>query len=143
MILTFIFKAHLLATFSLTGLIWLVQRVHYPAYNFIARDSFADYQRFHMKRISTVVMPLMLLEIISALALVSLTSENLFLWNLVGIILTWLSTFTLSVPAHKKLLQEKNEKCIRFLILSNWPRTLLWSARTGLLLYGVKMQLYL
>jgi hypothetical protein len=44
-----------------------------------------------------------------------------------------MSTFLVSVPLHNLLQKERNSKIIERLILTNWPRTILWTLRLGLL----------
>ena len=118
----------------LCGLIWTVQIVHYPSLAFVNPESFKAAHSFHSRRISLLVIPLMLLELISAGVLVVVYHENTFLtwfaWvNLLSILLIWISTFLLSVPLHVELSQGYNAKTLSKLVTSNWPRTILWSIR--------------
>ena len=48
----------------LTGLIWTVQLVHYPSFQFIEKDSFVEFEKFHQRKISILVIPLMILEVL-------------------------------------------------------------------------------
>lgn len=48
------------------------------------------------------------------------------------VLVIWLSTFLLSVPAHAKLSSSKNAEVIDRLISTNWIRTVLWSLKSGL-----------
>ena len=50
------------------------------------------------------------------------------------VICIWLSTFLLSVPCHQRLNRGKNLKVINLLIMTNWPRTILWSLKAICLL---------
>jgi len=50
---------------------------------------------------------------------------------LIGI---WLSTFSLQVPAHDKLILKKNDLVIDRLVKTNWIRTVLWSLKLLVLL---------
>jgi hypothetical protein len=46
-----------------------------------------------------------------------------------AIIIIWISSFSLSVPYHKKLLQRgKDQTVISRLVRTNWIRTILWTA---------------
>ena len=54
----------------LTGLIWLGQRVHYPLLAVVGDKEFVAYEREHVRRITPVVAPMMLLELVAALCLV-------------------------------------------------------------------------
>lgn len=114
-------------TSALFSLILVIQLVHYPCFKYISEEAFSASMRFHQKRISFIVIPLMTSELcISFYQLM----QNLKLINLIIIlivILIWLSTAFLQVPLHQKLLLRKNEKEIEQLVQTNWIRTLLWS----------------
>lgn len=124
---------HLVSTAAMTGLIWTIQLVHYPSFHFINIVVYEEFQKFHMQRISIVVMPLMILEFITGLLLLVLSQEQFFLVNFVLIVMIWLSTFLLSVPEHSKLEKGYNHKAVDRLVSTNWVRTLLWSVRLVLL----------
>jgi len=124
-----------LCCFFLTGLIWTVQLVHYPSFVWIQRDKFSDYSDFHSFRISLIVIPFMIAELITAGLLVltpvpMLTSKTALYANFVGVLLIWASTFILSVPCHTRLNLGFSDKTIHKLVKTNWPRTLIWSARS-------------
>ena len=53
---------------ALTGLIWTVQLVHYPAFRYIAEKRFTEFGAIHQRRIRLVVGPLMRIEFSSTLA---------------------------------------------------------------------------
>jgi len=118
----------------LTGLIWVIQIVHYPSFHFISEKTFTQFADFHAKKISFIVIPLMGLElIVSFLLSWSLPTQsmawNFSLINLFLNILIWVSTFIFSVPCHQKLRNQKQTKIINKLILTNWYRTFLWTCR--------------
>lgn len=125
---------HLFATFSMFGIIWMVQLVHYPSFKYVEESLYRKFQYFHMGRITFVVGPLMLIELIS-LALVMFTQyKNIyFLISSVMLVLIWLNTALWNVPLHNKLLANKSDEVIDKLVISNWPRTILWSGRCILL----------
>ncbi|MDJ0838868.1 MAG: hypothetical protein QNK37_20280 [Acidobacteriota bacterium] len=125
----------ILTTFSLFGLIWVIQLVHYPAFRFIADDRFPAFHRFHTFQISLVVLPLMLVELAAAIWLAAVPpTRGPFQWVLLGLtLLVWLSTFALQVPCHSKLGAGKDDVLIDRLVHTNWLRTLAWSLKTGLL----------
>lgn len=123
-------------TFFLTGLIWTIQRVHYPSFIYIDNKDYLDFQYFHMRRITQIVAPLMLTEL--ALSLVNLyksSFEALFIINTALVVLIWLNTFFWNIPLHKKLTLKKEPLIIKELVISNWPRTILWTIKSLLLLY--------
>lgn len=115
----------------MTGLIWIVQLVHYPSFAFVEPKRFKRFELFHATRISLIVMPLMALELFSACFLLfsePSMPDPLIVSN-AALALIWLSTLCLSIPAHYKLSKGWNEKTISWLVKTNWPRTILWSAR--------------
>ncbi len=129
---------HLTATLVMTGVIWFVQVVHYPLMANVAADRFALYEQLHTQRTAWVVMPPMLLELGTAIALVAIRPPTLpvdLTWLGLGLLATiWLSTFLLQVPQHTILQQGFDPRAHRFLVSSNWLRTGLWSIRAALAL---------
>ena len=51
--------AHLISTWFMTGLIWLVQIVHYPLFTFVDKSNYNSFQNAHMLRIGILVIPVM------------------------------------------------------------------------------------
>ncbi|MFZ8932312.1 MAG: hypothetical protein ACO20H_10435 [Bacteriovoracaceae bacterium] len=121
----------------MTGLIWLIQLVHYPSFHFISTENFKRFQEFHMRRISFIVIPVMLVEITTAIILFNNDSSFYLLLNLLLNTLTFASTYLLSVPIHNKLTQGKDINMIKKLIFTNWPRTVFWSLRSLLLILTI------
>ena len=128
-------KANLFVTFALIGLIWTIQLVHYPSFHFVAESKFTQFEKLHTRRIGIVVAPLMLTEILVSAALALASGFSLKYAVCLGIVvLIWLCTYFLSVPCHKKLAEGKDIQVIRRLVSTNWPRTLLWSAKGVIIL---------
>ena len=50
----------------MVGVIWVIQLVHYPSFHFINKKDYEQFQDFHMKRITYIVMPTMLIELAPA-----------------------------------------------------------------------------
>jgi len=120
----------------MTGLIWIIQGLHYPAFRFVQDGEFNQFHLFHTRNISWIVMPVMLLEFLSGASLAySLRNSQMLIINFVGIILIWLCTFFISVPLHNNLGEGRSSNAIERLIHTNWLRTALWSARLGLLIF--------
>lgn len=130
--------AHAAATWFMVGLIWTVQVVHYPLMSAVGAERFVAYEAAHVRRISWVVIPPMLLELGCAVALAAgaapavPVAEALLGLGLVGGI--WASTFLLQVPEHARLEQGFDPASHRRLVRSNLIRTALWTARGGLAL---------
>lgn len=122
---------HVGATFALAGLIWAVQLGIYPQFAAVGRDAFADYHRRYVRGIAWVVAPLMGAEALTAGLLLWLGVRGpLFLGSLVLIATIWAITFAVEVPLHRKLGQGFDAETHRHLLLTNWARTLAWTART-------------
>lgn len=129
----------LFSTLYMTGLIWFVQVVHYPLHGEVGSTNFLRYQELHVQWTGLVVMPPMLLELGTALyfAFTGLDGTPLWAWwmglGLLGIV--WASTGLLQVPAHNALMSNFTEATHQKLVMTNWIRTVGWTARSGLLLW--------
>jgi hypothetical protein len=122
----------------LTGLIWVIQLVHYPSFHYVDRKKFLAFNQYHQAAITVIVLPMMIFELFSAMALFYLYPKQPILQiSLLLVIIIWLSTFFLSVPCHNKLLKEKKSETIKTLVKTNWIRTVAWSIRLGLASYLV------
>ncbi len=125
---------HAAATCFMAGLIWVVQRVHYPLFARIGPAEFTRYEREHMDRIGPIVGPAMLVEMGCAIWLVAqrppAVDAALPITGLIMLILIWLSTALIQGPTHLRLTRGHDEALIRTLVLSNWLRTGLWSLRS-------------
>tara|TARA_B100001564_G_scaffold353086_1_gene361501 strand:- start:73 stop:489 length:417 start_codon:yes stop_codon:yes gene_type:complete len=131
----FLFFLNVISAFFLTGVIWTIQIVHYPSFHYIDKLSFVNFHQFHERRISIIVMPLMILELISSVALYFNDMLNhTFLLNLIVVGLIWCSTFFIQVPIHNILSQKKDNAMIEKLVNTNWIRTFLWSMRMLLII---------
>ena len=117
-------------------LIWLVQLIIYPGLARIPSNDFVNYHAWYVTKITMVVLPLMICEIIITIALLFL-QENLF-YPIVTcglVILVWSSTFTLQVPIHKSLQAGKDKSKIRRLVVTNWIRTISWSLKAIIVIF--------
>lgn len=127
------------ATLMMTGLIWFVQIVHYPLFGQVGKSDFAFYEASHSSLTTLVVMPLMLIELLTAFLLVAQKPVDASaFWLVAGLLLIgviWLTTFFVSVPQHNILSRGFDEQAHRTLVLTNWIRTLAWSARSLILLF--------
>jgi hypothetical protein len=123
----------------LTGLIWTIQWVHYPLFQQVGQEAFRSYHQAHNLTITSLVAPLMVAELAAAFSLLFLRplgTPSWALWSSVALVLVaWLSTFLLSVPSHERLAQGLNVAEVRFLVSTNWVRTMAWTARSGLLFF--------
>lgn len=126
------------ATLFMVGLIWFVQIVHYPLFGRVGREGFADYSVAHSRLTGLVVGPPMLVEAATAVLLVVRPPEGVpYLLPLLGLVLlavVWLSTALLQSPQHGVLGSGFVPASHRFLVASNWVRTVCWTARGILVL---------
>jgi hypothetical protein len=109
-------------------LIWLVQLVIYPAFEYVSAERFKEWHDRYMRTISFFVVPLMLLQ--GLLVYFQCTAA----WGLMpcisaaALLLAFGTTFTLSVPCHRKLHEMGNLPALtRILVRTNWIRTAAWS----------------
>ena len=132
---------HLLATIGMFGVIWVVQLVHYPLFDRVTREDFVRFEADHSRQIAWVVGPLMLLELATGVLIAGRwpVAESAWVWwtGLALLAAAWLSTAVLSIPEHGRLTRGWDEAAHRRLVLTNWPRTVLWTVRSGLVIYGV------
>ena len=130
---------HVAATVFMVGLIWFVQVVHYPLFGRVGEDGFAAYSTAHSRLTGLVVGPPMLVEAATAVALVVRPPQGVsFLVPLLGLVLlavVWLSTAFLQSPQHGVLGRGFVANAHRFLVRTNWIRTICWSGRGLLVLW--------
>ena len=124
-----LFFLNVISAFLLTGVIWTIQIVHYPSFHYIDKLSFTNFHHFHERRISIIVMPLMLIELTTSTALyINNMSSIVFALNLLIVVLIWCSTFFVQVPIHSILSEKKDKKLIEKLVNTNWIRNTLGSS---------------
>lgn len=133
-----ILVVHAFATIALVGLIWTIQLVHYPLMALVGREGFAAYEVAHLRRITPLVGPLMIVELLTAIALCRTGAVDVAAWmpwvGLVLVAVVWLATAFVSVPCHRALAGGFDEAALRRLVDTNWIRTVAWTLRGGLAL---------
>lgn len=129
----FVLLVHAAATLAMVGLIWFVQVVHYPLFNAVGDAEFSAYEKSHQSRTTIVVAPLMLAEAATAVWLLWSRPLGVAMWTaVVGAVLLgliWASTAAWQMPAHARLEPQFDPSVHRWLVSSNWLRTVAWSAR--------------
>lgn len=119
----------------MTGLIWLVQLVHYPSFTYVDEQKFGAFHAFHSQAITWIVLPVMAAELALAVLLVAKSPDLFWKFNLAGLSLIWLATAFLSVPIHNQLALAPTQALAARLVWTNWPRTVLWTARSIAMLW--------
>ena len=134
-----ILLANTVATLLLTGLIWTIQVVHYPLFDDVGDQNFVCYQHRHQTNISYIVGPVMLVEIATAILMVRYPMEGISTWltylGLALVVLIWMSTAFIQVPCHHTLALGFDPSAHKWLVTSNWIRTVLWTARGFLVVW--------
>jgi len=135
----------IVTTVSMTAVIWFVQLVQYPSFAKVGAAGFPDFHALHSARITLIVAPLMIAEAVSAIALVWRPTSGVASWEVWAglglLVIIWASTFLLQVPMHTKLGGGFDAGAWRFLVRSNWVRTIAWSLRAGLVIVWLQRAL--
>lgn len=124
---------HLAATWFMAGLIWLVQIVHYPLFSDYDRRLFSGIMHRHQTRISLVVGPVMMVELVSGGWLLWISHGTAAaVWLQAGfaiLIAIWISTAVIQMPRHRQLLAGPENRLIHKLVAENRWRTAGWTMR--------------
>jgi hypothetical protein len=126
--------AQAVASGMMAGIIWFVQVVHYPLFAAVTGPHEADYARENQARTSLVVLPPMLVEAVAAGWIAAWPPAGVgrgpALAGLALVGLVWLSTLAVQMPLHARLAREGHAVgVVTTLVRTNWPRTLVWTAR--------------
>ena len=122
----------------MTGIIWLIQLVHYPMFHRLEKTDYAEHMKFHGQTISYLVAPIMVVELISGFIMQVRGDDYDYSWEfrillLVLVLIIWMSTFYVQIPAHQKLKRGYNKSIVNKLIRTNWLRTGLWTLKSIIL----------
>lgn len=127
------------ATWSMVGLIWFVQLVHYPMLAAFSAGTPTAAARFHQRRTSWVVGPLMASEGLAVLGLLVWRPAWLPLVAVLGagalLAVALASTALVQVPLHGRLADGHDAEAAARLVRTNWVRTVAWTG-SGLCLAG-------
>jgi hypothetical protein len=124
---------NLVATCVMVGVIWFVQLVHYPLLALIGVDRAPAIAVEHQRRTAWVVGLPMATEGVTTLVLLFARPDGVSAWLpwfgaiLLAVVLA--STVFLSVPLHERMANAPDATIGRRLVVTNWPRTIGWSAR--------------
>ena len=126
---------HFLSTSLMVGIIWVIQLLHYPTFHFIEQSDYVEFQHFHMQRISFIVVPVMIIELLSGFMLVYYFRSNLLILCLIILLVIWSITFVFFTKLHQSLLGGYDKIIVDKLVQINWSRTVLWSLKLIILIY--------
>lgn len=109
-------------------LIWIVQLIIYPGFNYYSKKDLNTWHPIYTKRISMVVIPLMFGQLISSIIVVIQGGLFFQILKLSLIVVVWILTFSTFVPLHSKIENTDNCKLItEQLVRKNWFRTIIWT----------------
>jgi hypothetical protein len=121
------------ATFTMIGIIWFVQHVHYPLLATFSTDVARSVALEHQRRTGHVVAVPMALEGVSTLVLLVQRPAGVWVvWPWIGAVLLAValgSTVMLSVPRHARMADQPDPRIGHELVSTNWPRTIAWTLR--------------
>ena len=122
-------------------LIWLVQLVIYPVFTYLARTDFARWHPVYTRRVTLVVLPVMVGQvIIYGLSLVTGTA-HWTVWLNAGIIaLVWGITFFRAVPLHALLDAPDLEDHVATAVLLN--RINAWRVGVWTVVWGISVAVF-
>lgn len=138
MLVKILLVSNLVICAYLTGLIWVIQALHYPSFAKIDSQQFSDFHIFHTQRITLIVALPMVLELLFAFLLfLNLGSKHLIInhLQLALVVLVWINTFFFAIPIHQSLESGIDLAKINALVQVNWYRTIAWTLRLFLLIY--------
>lgn len=125
--------ANTAATLVMVGVIWFVQVVHYPLLAVVPPESASTVALDHQRRTGWVVALPMTVEGVTTLGLLWRVPDGIDAWlpwsGAVLLAVALGCTVLLSVPRHARMAERPDARVGRELVLTNWPRTIAWSAR--------------
>ena len=118
----------------LVGVILMTQILSYPLLLKLGISDFYNYYNSYTKRISFIVIPLMIFEVLLSINL-NITLNNFYLSaSNILLFVVWGSTFFIQVPIHNKLSSNHSYVLINKLIYTNWIRTIAWICKLMILI---------
>ena len=123
-----------IVTLTMLSIIMVTQLVSYPLFLNVDEKIFTSYHSEYVKRITIIVMPVMIIELVLTIMLYYMLDGFLSQIFLISIVLIFISTVIIQVPIHNKLKFSYDEHLAKKLIKTNWIRTVCWSLRGFLVL---------
>jgi hypothetical protein len=119
----------LVVDFGFLVLIWTVQLVIYPSFNYYTKENLFKWHTSYTVRVTFIVFPIMLSQLILALIQVFQLINWYTITSLLIIAALWLLTFLIFVPLHQSIDANTPVKNVcDILVRKNWIRTILWTS---------------
>lgn len=113
-------------------LIWMIQLLIYPSFQYLSAENLIKWHRIYTFRLSLIVIPLMFGQLIIAAFQLYKNITNYHFISLIMVVLVWLFTFTIFVPIHNRIANNiKRSSDLKQLVNRNWIRTALWTLIFG------------
>ncbi len=119
----------------LVSLVFMTQFITYPTFLDIDKDKFSEYHQKYVNKISFIVAPVMLIELLTLFIIAYLSSDFLIVKTLILLLVIWMTTFFIMIPSHNRISKSFNKKEIINLINYNWVRTILWSFKLLVIIF--------
>ncbi len=117
-----------LIDFGLVVLLWLVQRIIYPSFMQVAPERLVEWHAQYTQQMGYIVVPLMFGQLGLSVLAVWQVGVGLDWLDLLLVLSCWGLTFGFSVPLHQQIAAgESHPKVLQRLVVTNWPRTLVWT----------------
>ena len=126
-----VINIHFASTAVMVGVIWVIQLLHYPTFYYIEKNNYSQFQKFHMNRISYIVIPAMVIEMLSGIMLVIINDDFIISFSL--LVCIWIMTFVFFTNIHQRLLSKYENTAVEKLVNLNWIRTVFWTVRLVIL----------
>jgi hypothetical protein len=124
-------EANLVVAAFLCGLIWTIQVVHYPLFAMVPEAGWRAYEAAHQMRITLVVGPVMVANVVLAVAVALDGTGTLGVLNLALAAGVFAATGAVYAPMHGRLATAWDATLHRRLVALNWLRTAAWTAQTA------------
>lgn len=126
--------------FGLLILIWLVQIIVYPSFEFYSSMSLSKWHSKYTVRITYIVLPLMLAQLVVGIIHLWQIRNWYTVTTILLILALWIMTFRVFVPLHFSIdNNEYDDDVCQRLVKRNWMRTIVWTLLFVLsLLYIIK-----
>ncbi len=126
-----VINIHFASTAVMVGVIWVIQLLHYPTFHYIEKNNYSQFQKFHMNRISYIVIPAMVIEMLSGIMLLIINDDFIISFSL--LVCIWIITFVFFTNIHQRLLSKYENTAVEKLVNLNWIRTAFWTVRLVIL----------